>query len=705
MQFGSVVSLTLAVLLSAPITSFGDTLQSRSQRRNQKEQRNKIAPDLSALLQQDDQDVNATLSGKTLAEVRQARLKNRRELSNKTEKKLSAEMEQQKLFVEGQTLPTEVALPEDKQSFIVSFNAETPNVALQNQVAAIGGTIHRLHENFRLATIEAPRSAIRQLAAQGDVAYISPNRLVASTGHLAVTTGAAQIRALASSTSTTAPTYDGKGIGIAIIDSGIDTNHILLSKYTGHPSVVENESFVADGDALKDYLGHGSLVASIAAGGTTHQSGYYEGIAPAASLYSLRVLDDQGRGSISAVITALDWCIKHKSDYNIRVINLSLGAIAKDSYKNDPLCLAARRAVDAGIVVVAAAGNDGKDAIGRKVYGGIHSPGIDPSVLTVGSANTFGTDTRSDDVVTSYSSRGPTHGYTTDANGVRHYDNLVKPDLVAPGNKIIGEASTGQGTGFVNRNQLLSQYPALMAGKVDLNGLRMMYMSGTSVSTPVVSGAVALLLQAKPNLTPNLVKAILMYSAQPIQGANTLEQGAGLLNVDGAMRIASLVKNTLPKNLGDSLLTASLPNQQSFIAGENCIWGKGVITNWGFLYGNKLMTKWQGIYGSGLALADGTAIADNEFTIVKNRVTSGVGLYSGIARITGSGLALADGIILSDGLALADGIILSDGLALADGIILSDGMALADGLALADGTVRFDAFLLGDNTACMLPAP
>jgi subtilisin family serine protease len=165
--------------------------------------------------------------------------------------------------------------------------------------------------------------------------------------------------------------------------------------------------------------------------------GAYNGIAPAARLINVRVLNSLGQGRSSDAIAGIDWCISNKAIYNIRVINLSLGTTAVDSYVNDPLCLAVRRAVNAGIVVCVAAGNSGKDPDGNKVYGGVHSPGIEPSAITVGAANTFGTDVRSDDVVTTYSSRGPTRGYYTDSNGVKHYDNLIKPDLVAPGNKII----------------------------------------------------------------------------------------------------------------------------------------------------------------------------------------------------------------------------------------------------------------------------
>src|SRR5207237_2093469 len=126
----------------------------------------------------------------------------------------------------------------------------------------------------------------------------------------------------------------------------------------------------------------------------------------------------------------------NKDKYSIRIVNMSLGAPAVSSYKNDPVCRASRALVDAGIVVVAAAGNNGKDANGNKIYGQINSPGNEPSVITVGAANTFGTDARGDDGVATFSSRGPTRSYSTDATGVKHYDNLLKPDVVAPGNKL-----------------------------------------------------------------------------------------------------------------------------------------------------------------------------------------------------------------------------------------------------------------------------
>ncbi|HMJ09041.1 MAG TPA: S8 family serine peptidase, partial [Pyrinomonadaceae bacterium] len=127
---------------------------------------------------------------------------------------------------------------------------------------------------------------------------------------------------------------------------------------------------------------------------------------------------------------------------------------------------------EAGVVVVAAAGNNGKTAAGQKIYGAIHSPGNDPTVITVGAANTFGTDARNDDTVTTFSSRGPTRSYWTDAGGVKHFDHLIKPDLVAPGNLIIGADS--KGNRIANENEDLE-----VANHAD-DSRKMMYLSGTS---------------------------------------------------------------------------------------------------------------------------------------------------------------------------------------------------------------------------------
>src|SRR5207237_6631807 len=145
----------------------------------------------------------------------------------------------------------------------------------------------------------------------------------------------------------------------------------------------------------------------------------------------------------TSVHSTHDWMMLNRAAYNVRVVNMSLGTPTINSYRDDPLCKAVRRLVDAGMVVTVAAGNDGKDSSGQKLYGRIHSPGNEPSAITVGASNSFGTDARVDDSITTYSSRGPTRSYWTDDAGVQHYDNLIKPDLVAPGNKVVSAAADG----------------------------------------------------------------------------------------------------------------------------------------------------------------------------------------------------------------------------------------------------------------------
>jgi serine protease AprX len=181
-----------------------------------------------------------------------------------------------------------------------------------------------------------------------------------------------------------------------------------------------------------DDCGHGTHVAGIIAGsgaGSAPATGsqiVFRGAAPGASLVALKVLDAAGSSSTGRVMGAIDWCLTNRQRYNLRVMNLSLGCPVKESSRTDPLCMACHAAVRAGMVVVVAAGNKGKNSRGTPVWGGITTPANEPSVLTVGASNTLQTPSGADDVMTRYSSRGPTY-----------IDNGAKPDLVAPGNKIV----------------------------------------------------------------------------------------------------------------------------------------------------------------------------------------------------------------------------------------------------------------------------
>src|SRR6266571_4210482 len=362
---------------------------------------------------------------------------------------------------------------------------------LIDRISQLGGGVSRILNNNKQLAVNLPAAAVRVLASDNAVRYISLDRPTQVMGHLETTTGAAMARSYGTYST---GTIDGGGIGIAVLDSGIYAAHHSFGP-GGTSRVVASIDFTGEG-RTDDPYGHGTHVAGVAAGNNHVAQGAYTGIAPGANLINVRVLGSLGQGSTSNAIAGIDWCIANKILYNIRVLNLSLGATAVDSYVNDPLCQAVRRAFNAGLVVCVAAGNNGKDAAGHKVYGGIHSPGIEPSAITVGAANSFGTDSRADDSVTSFSSRGPTRGYVTDALGVKKYDNLIKPDLVAPGNKILEPEAPF--------NYLVQQTPSLDGNVSPSCFHEMMSMSGTSMATPAVAGAAALILQRNPGLTPNL---------------------------------------------------------------------------------------------------------------------------------------------------------------------------------------------------------
>src|SRR5687767_8128829 len=187
--------------------------------------------------------------------------------------------------------------------------------------------------------------------------------------------------------------YTGLGIGVVVIDSGV-ASHKSLKK-----QIVASLDFTGGHGVPRDQFGHGTHVAGIIAG--ARDSGY-AGVAPDASIVSLKVLKEDGSGETSDVIAAIQWAIDNRARYNLRVINLSLGHPVFESYREDPLCQAVERAVKAGMVVVTAAGNFGKTADGKAAVGGIVSPGNSPSALTVGASNTRGTAQRSDDVMATY---------------------------------------------------------------------------------------------------------------------------------------------------------------------------------------------------------------------------------------------------------------------------------------------------------------
>jgi serine protease AprX len=289
--------------------------------------------------------------------------------------------------------------------------------AVQLLVAQTGGILGRPLPIIEGVAADVPILALGTLTHSPLVRRVALDRLaLGSLDRTAAAVGAPAVRQ--------AFGYDGSGIGVAVIDSGITEWHDDLTDANnpGTQRVTAFVDFVKNRTTPSDPYGHGTHVAGIIAGNGYDSAGGRTGIAPAASLTVLKVLDSRGRGKISNVIAALGYVLEHRAQLNIRVVNLSIGAGVYESYETDCLTVAARRVVDAGVVVVASAGNGGRSSAGDRQYGAISSPGNAPWVLTVGAASHMGTVNRDDDTIADFSSRGPTA-----------IDRIAKPDVVAPG--------------------------------------------------------------------------------------------------------------------------------------------------------------------------------------------------------------------------------------------------------------------------------
>lgn len=286
--------------------------------------------------------------------------------------------------------------------------------------------------------------------------------------------------------------YAGKGVGIAVLDTGIYNHPDLRERIIGFKDFIKNLEYTYDDN------GHGTHVAGCAAGNGSMSGNHFRGSAPSANLIGVKVLNKLGIGSLSMVIQGIQWCIYNKENFNIRIINLSLGIEASQSYSNDPVCLAAEKAWESGIVVCAAAGNSGPDP--RTIA----SPGHSPVIITVGAINDNNTVYPEDDVVASFSSRGPT------------IEELLKPDVVAPGVNIVSLRAPGS---FIDKKNKETRVDGWHTS-----------LSGTSMATPVCAGLIAQLLEKNEILTPDQVKSLLKDTAKKLVGFSENEQGMGIIN-------------------------------------------------------------------------------------------------------------------------------------------------------------------------------
>jgi serine protease AprX len=321
------------------------------------------------------------------------------------------------------------------------------------------------------------------------------------------------------------PGNTGSGVTVAVLDSGIAAHTALDSRVIARVNLVTDEPGVTG-----DPFGHGTHIAGVIGGNRTAAkyvtSAFSGGTAPAVRLVDVRVLGSLGSGRTSDVIAGIDWVIDNRLRYNIRVINLSLGHAVTEPCATDPLCQAVGRAVDAGISVSVSAGNYGLTSTGAPVLGGITSPGNSPVAITVGALDTKGTLSTSDDVVAPYSSKGPAR-----------YEIVVKPDVVAPGNRVVSLEAQNSYLGNNYRQWHI-------AGSAKNAYMR---LNGSSMATAVVSGGLALLLNAEPSLTPAQAKMAVQMGARFMPEAGLIGAGTGVVNFAQSLKIArqGLITNLL----------------------------------------------------------------------------------------------------------------------------------------------------------------
>ena len=306
----------------------------------------------------------------------------------------------------------------------------------------------------------------------------------------------------------------GHGVGVALIDTGVTRVPGLDAPgkvvYGPDLSLESQQGSTRHLDAY----GHGTHMAALIAGrdkavpaGNENDAKHFVGLAPDARLVSVKVGSGDGSVDVSQVIAAVDWVVANRAKHNVRVLNLSYGVDSTQSPELDPLAHAVENAWRAGIVVVAAAGNDGTEGATR-----LTMPAADPYVIAVGSSDHQGSDKPEAQRVGGWTNPGTT---------------TRRPDLLAPGKSVVSLRVPGSAADLTAPEGRL---PGDAAG-------RLFRGTGTSQSAAIVSGSAALLLQRNPALTPDQVKGLLRGSADRLMLDGSAVQGSGVLDVKGAVEL------------------------------------------------------------------------------------------------------------------------------------------------------------------------
>jgi len=336
----------------------------------------------------------------------------------------------------------------------------------------------------------------------------------------------------------------GRGIGVAVIDSGVFAHPDLAGRivaavdFTG--AIVTTTTAVA---SQGDPGGHGTHVAGLVAGDGTSSGGAYTGVAPCANIVDVRVIDATGNSNVGIILRGIQWVLANKNVYNIKVANMSFGATQTGSYKIDPLATAAQVLTFSGVTTVVSAGNSGPS------YNTVTSPASDPFVITVGAIDDNGTASLADDLMATFSARGRTK-----------FDNLSKPDLVAPGRKMISLLSPGSTIPSLYPDRLVTAPGSLVPEYFRL--------SGTSMAAPVVSGTAALMAERNPTLKPSQVKSRLKKTTTAISYGGSQDKGAGLVNT-----LAAVGSLDPTREYSDGRVTDSFAkDMRKFVQGQPFPW-------------------------------------------------------------------------------------------------------------------------------------
>lgn len=380
------------------------------------------------------------------------------------------------------------------------------DLAPERAVQRLGGRVTNALPIIAGFAATVPVTVVGELARLPGVRAVSPDSRV----HVQGTASGSNIRSVYPKVVKADDAWQrgvtGRGVTVAVVDTGVATNLPDLNgrlvpvtnDLTGGTQPCKNLSGELD---CNDRYGHGTFIAGLIAGNGTSSGGKWKGVAPEASILSVKTAGADGAADVSNVLAAIQWVVSFKDRYNIRVLNLSLGTDSTQSWQTDPFNYAVERAWAAGIAVVVAASNRGPGP------GTISKPADDPWVITVGATDDRGTASVGDDLLPDFSGRGPAPG------------GVAKPDVAAPGAHVISLRAPG--------STVDTRYPWYVDGSYRR-------ASGTSMATGVVSGSVALMLQANPGFTPDRVKYALTATARDAASDDPMEVGAGVVDANAA---------------------------------------------------------------------------------------------------------------------------------------------------------------------------